>query len=136
MKKTNHILAFILLSVYSCVFVHSIIPHSHNTIDNQENNLFSSNNSEENWFNFLEELVHEHENQDDNHDLYDEYKIESEDFDFSLNFENNLVLISTNSDIDFFFLPNTEIQSVDYSFSLKKRIPKSESLRGPPTVLV
>lgn len=135
MKTKNHILAYILLSIYSCVFLHAIIPHSHHSAGQIESQIDSSKKATTSLLSLLDELVHQHEHQEDNHESFDEYKNETGISDIEL--ENEIVSF-------LFALYSIKVANpilfekaidADFLFFYSNRIPISESHRGPPAIV-
>lgn len=135
MKTKNHILAYILLSIYTFVFLHAIIPHSHHSAGQIESQIDTSEKATTSWLSLLDELVHQHEHQEDNHESFDEYKNETGISDFE--FENEIVsFLSSSFSIK---VANPILYEkaigVDFLFFYTNRIPISESHRGPPAIV-
>lgn len=135
MKKWNQILAYCLLSLYGCVFLHSIIPHSHHSAAQIESQVISQEDNTTSWLSFLDELVHQHEHQEDNHESFDEYRNESEALDNAFDLESQVVFISFNFTENLVELLNEEIHLEDYLINFRERFSQSKTQRGPPVLI-
>ena len=135
MEKKKYILAYLLLSIYSCVFLHSIVPHTHHSSDQIDSPQGIQSVKATNEFSFFDNLLHHHEHQEDNHELYDEYTNESEVEDIFINYVKQICFTLNFSINDSVLLDEEEAFLSNYNFSYQGKTLSSQKYRGPPVFI-
>jgi hypothetical protein len=128
MNSKKNILTFILFGLYCFVFLHSIVPHTHHSSGQIESPLGPQSAKATNKFSFFDNLLHNHEHQEDNHELYDEYTNESEVEDISINNVKQICLTINDSVL----LDTEEVFLSNKNFFYQGKTLSSQKYRGPP----
>lgn len=132
MKKWNNIIVYFLLSLYGCVFLHSIIPHSHHSSSKIDVEFITQDKEEASWLDLFDDLVHNHEHQYDTEDFYDEYTNESETIDKLIeNPVDHFFISEAIYSEDLKIISSNKISFI-YVIPLSEKSVQTRHLRGPP----